>query len=88
MSPRYSPKAPCPPGTVILEYIDSFGWSQKEFSQRMGRPAEQMNRLIHARIGLTARTAIQLERVLDRPARLWLTLEMNYRLALARKAKP
>jgi len=79
--PDYVP----PPGETIIELLELHGMSQTELARRMGRPPEQVSRLIHARIGIEPETAIQLERTLGMTAAFWMNLESNYREHLARE---
>ena len=63
----------------------SGGMTQKELAQRMGRPIQSINEVIRGKRALTAETALDLERVLGIEASLWVRLEGDYRLALARQ---
>ena len=51
----------------------------------MGRPAQSINEVIKGKRALTPETALDLERVLGIEASLWVRLEGDYRLALARR---
>lgn len=58
--------------------------SQTDLARRMGRPAQVVNEIINGKKSLTLETALELERVLDTPAPVWVNLEGKYQLALAR----
>jgi addiction module HigA family antidote len=75
------------PGETISEVLEAKGMKQYELAKRMGRPIEQVNRIINGRIRITVQTALQLERVLSTDASFWMNLETNYRIFLARKAR-
>ena len=60
--------------------------SQAELARRLGRPRQAVNEIIRGKKAITAETALQLERVLSTPAHIWLGLEQEYRLVLARNA--
>jgi addiction module HigA family antidote len=75
-----------PPGATLLETIEALGISQTDLAARTGRPKKTINEIIHGRAAITADTAIQFERVLGIPASFWLSLEANYREALARES--
>jgi HTH-type transcriptional regulator / antitoxin HigA len=73
-----------PPGELLEEELEERGISQAELARLMGRPAQAVNEIIHARKQITPETALQLEQALGIPAYLWLNLESDYRLTLAR----
>jgi HTH-type transcriptional regulator/antitoxin HigA len=83
----YEPDFASPPGDTILELLEERGMTQSELAQRMGRPVKTINEIIHGKAMLMPETALQLEKVLGTPARLWLALEHNYREHLARQAE-
>lgn len=87
LSYPYEPDFVSPPGDTILELLEERGMTQSELAQRMGRPVKTINEIIHGKAMLTPETALQLEKVLGTPARLWLALEHNYREHLARQAE-
>jgi addiction module HigA family antidote len=72
----------CPPGDTIQEHLDHIGMQQNELAERMGRPKENVNRLIKGLEPITRQTAYQLENVLGIPASFWLNLESDYRQEL------
>ena len=75
-----------PPGEYLDETLEAREMSQKALAEQMGRPAQMVSELIRGKKELTAETALDLERVLGTPAYIWVALEGDYRLALA-KAK-
>ena len=77
--------ATIPPGEILAEELAARGMTQKELAQRMGRPAQSINEVVRGKRALTAETALDLERVLGIEAGLWVRLEGDYRLALARR---
>ena len=83
----YQPDFAPPPGDTILELLEEQGMTQSELAQRMGRPLKTINEVVRGKKTLTPETALQLEKVLGTPARLWLKLEQNYREHLARQAE-
>ena len=48
----------------------------------MKRPLHVINEIVLGKKALTARTALELEKVLEIPAHVWVGLEGRYRLAL------
>lgn len=73
------------PGEILGDELAARGMTQKELALRMGRPVQSINEIIRGKRALTAATALDLERVLGIEAGLWVRLEGDYRLALARR---
>jgi len=71
-----------PPGDTIKEHLEFEGMSQAELAARMGRPKEKINDLIKGREPITIKTAFQLEKVLNVPAKFWLVREQNHQIQL------
>lgn len=73
-----------PPGWLLEERIELKGWSQAELARRCGRSAKNISEIIQGVAPIEPDTALQLEKVLGLSAKIWLNLESNYRLQLAR----
>ncbi len=82
--PRFAPDYAVPPGTTLLETIQTLGIDQKELAERTGLSAKTLNLIIKGKAPLTQPTAMVLERVTSVPARIWNNLEANYQEQLAR----
>lgn len=76
-----------PPGDFLAEVLEDMGMSQVDLARRMGRPPQAINEIIKGTKALTPETALQLEQVVAVPAHIWIGLEAEYRLALARDAE-
>jgi HTH-type transcriptional regulator / antitoxin HigA len=76
-----------PPGEFLAEVLEDLGMSQADLARRMGRPAQAINEIVKGTKSLTPETALQLEHVVGVPAHIWLGLEAEYRLVLARQAE-
>lgn len=76
---------PIPPGEYLEEVLDELGMSKTELARRMGRPATKMSPIFKGSKAITPKTAMQLAKVAGVPANIWLGLESEYRLALARQ---
>ena len=74
-----------PPGEHLEEVLEEKGMSKRELAQRMGRPETKLNDIYTGKKRITEDTALQLEQVLGVPASIWLGLESEYRLTLARE---
>lgn len=78
---------PIPPGEYLEEVLEELGMSKAELARRMGRPATKMSLMFKGEKAITPETAMQLEKVVGVPANIWLGMEFEYRLALARQAE-
>lgn len=83
---QYHPSSVTCPGTILAETLEERGMKQKQLAARMGRPEKTISEIINGKTALTPETALQLERVLNIPARFWNSLERNYRESLAHQA--
>lgn len=79
------PDIAIPPGELLAEEIEARGMSQRELAALMGRPPQVISEIVRGRKAITPRTAIEIERALGTPASVWVGLEAQYRLALARQ---
>lgn len=74
-----------PPGELLAEEIEARGMTQRELAMRMGRPPNAVSEIVRGRRGISAETALQLEAALGTAAHIWVGLDADYRLALARR---
>lgn len=73
------------PGWLLAEELDVRGMSQRELARRIGRPYQVVNEIVRGRKAITAKTALQLEAEFGTPAHLWLGLQTDYDLMVARR---
>lgn len=78
---------PVPPGEYLEEVLETLGMSKAELARRMGRPATKISAIFKGGKAVTPETAMQLEKVVGVPANIWLGLESEFRLALARQSE-
>ena len=83
----YQPDYAVPPGYLLEEYLEARGFSQAEFARRCGRSPKLISEILAAKAPVEPRTAIGFERVLGLDASIWLGMEGDYRLHLAREAE-
>ncbi len=76
-----------PPGETLLETIKALDMTQVELAQRTGLSAKTVNLIIKGKQAITPETALQFERVLGVPARLWMNLEAGHQEDKARLAR-
>jgi len=74
----FSPDYAVPPGETLRETIEVLGMTQIELSRRTGRPEKTISEIVNGKAAIIPETALQFERVLGIPARVWLNLEANY----------
>jgi addiction module HigA family antidote len=65
---------------LLEEFLRPLGISQSAFAQRIGVSFPRLNEIIHGRRGVTADTALRLERALEMPADFWLNLQARWEL--------
>ena len=82
---QYRPDYAVPPGEILNERIKSQGISQAELARRCGHSAKLISEIINGKAPLKPGIALQLEKVLNVDASIWLNLETDYRLYKARE---
>ena len=81
---RYRPDYAVPPGWVLAERLHVQGMSHAEFARRCGRSPKLISEIISGKAPLDPETALQFEKVLGVDASIWLGIESEYKLHLAR----
>ncbi|MBI2171128.1 MAG: HigA family addiction module antidote protein [Chloroflexi bacterium] len=76
-----------PPGEHLREELEARGLTQKELARRMGRPPQVVSEICRGKREITADIALDLERALETPAYIWMNLESQYQLRLARQRR-
>ncbi|WP_368502816.1 HigA family addiction module antitoxin (plasmid) [Alkalihalophilus sp. As8PL] len=72
------------PGETLLETMEELNITQTELSKRTGRSLKTINEIIKGKQPILPETAIQLEKALGVPAKIWNNLEKNYKESLAK----
>jgi HTH-type transcriptional regulator/antitoxin HigA len=67
-------------GEQLLEELDRRGWTQAEFAEILGRPAQVISEIISGKKEITRESAAQIAAALGTSAELWLTLQDQYHL--------
>ncbi|CAA6810966.1 MAG: HTH-type transcriptional regulator / antitoxin HigA [uncultured Sulfurovum sp.] len=73
------------PGELLEETLEDIGMSQRELANRLGRPVQAINEIIKGKKSITSATALELEDVLSVPSHIWIGLESEYQMVLARQ---
>jgi HTH-type transcriptional regulator / antitoxin HigA len=81
----FEPDYSISPGALLEESLEAMGISARELARRCGRSAKLIVEILAGKAPLEPETALQFERVTDVSASVWLGMESQYRLDLARK---
>jgi len=73
------------PGELLEETIEELRMSQAELANRLGRPVQTINEIIKGKKSITSTTALELEDVLGVPSHIWIGLESEYQIVIARQ---
>lgn len=73
------------PGEILEDFLDSRDLDKQDFATRCGRSAKFISEIIAGKAAVTEETAIQFGRVLDTDPQMWVNLESQYRLKLAKQ---
>ena len=87
MSNQYFPAEPQTvphPGQHLRDFLEAQELSQAEFADRAGISEKHVSQIIGGKAGISAETALILERVIGGGAELWINLDSSYRLHKAR----
>lgn len=87
MTNQYRPDYAVAPGDVLDERIKAQGISQAELARRCGHSAKLISEIINGKAPLKPAVALQFEKVLNVDASIWLNIETDYRLFIAREAE-
>jgi antitoxin HigA-1 len=79
--------APVHPGDVLTkDFIEPLGISRYRVAKAMGVPQRRVDEICAGERGITADTALRLERVFGMEAGVWLALQARYELDAANPA--
>ena len=84
---RYEPDYAVPPGWILEEYLEAQGLSHAAFARRCGRPPKLIGEIVAGEAPIEPETALRFEKALGLDAGIWLEIESNYRLHVAREAE-
>ena len=73
------------PGELVCEYLDHRGWSQGDLARRTGLTPKTISGICNQSVAVRRDSALELEKVFQRPAHLWLNLQRQFDEAVARK---
>ncbi len=76
-----------PPGEFLAEVIEDLGMTKADLANRLDRPATKLSAIFRGKKAITPHMALLLEKVVGVRAHVWMGLESEYRLALARQSQ-
>src|SRR2546428_9061898 len=85
--PSVKPTAVAHPGETVMEYLDFYGWSQRDLARRTGLTPKTISEICNGKAPITPPTALALEKVFQRPAHFWLNLQRDFDEAQARRSE-
>ena len=88
MSTTITPAEVFPAGDYLRDELEERGWTIGEFAEIIGRPVQAVSEILNDKKEITTETACALADALGTSPELWLTLQTNHRLHLARRAAP
>lgn len=77
-SQTYKPISVAHPGESVLNYLDAFGWSQRDLSRRTGLTTKTISEICNGKAPISPATSLALEKVLGRPAHFWMNLQSKF----------
>ena len=76
------------PGEILNEiYLSQLGWTQTKLAEELGCAHRKVNEIINGKRSISPDFALDLERVLDTEAEMWVRLQAEYDLDQARKKR-
>ena len=76
---------PVHPGEILREQLDELELSANALSKALGVPVNRVTTILNGQRGVTADTALRLERAFGVSADFWLNLQSHYELEVARR---
>lgn len=73
------------PGETVVDYLDAYGWTQRDLSRRAGLTPKTISEICNGKAPISASTSLAFERVFGRPAQFWMNLQGRYDEAQVRQ---
>jgi antitoxin HigA-1 len=79
---------PIPPGEILAEeFLKPMGISQSQLSRDVDIPASRVSEIVNGTRAITADTALRLSEYLGTSAEMWMKLQADYDLRIARRTR-
>ena len=75
---RFKPNVVLHPGETILEYLDFHGWSQRDLARRTDLTPKTICDICKGKASISPKTALAFEKAFQRPAHLWLNMQLHF----------
>ena len=76
------------PGEILLkEFMEPLGISQNKLGRDIGVPITRINEIVNGKRAITTDTALRLARYFGTSAEVWLNLQQQHDLKIAKKLK-
>ena len=75
------------PGETVVDYLESYGWSQSDLARRSSLTPKTISEICNGKAPISPPTSLALERVFGRPAHFWLSLQSRFDEAEARQTE-
>src|SRR5438445_10900188 len=72
------PKTAPHPGEAVVEYLDFYGWSQRDLARRTGLTPKTISEICNGKSPITPTTALAFEKAFQLPRHLWLNLQRQF----------
>jgi HTH-type transcriptional regulator/antitoxin HigA len=82
---EYTPQSVAHPGEIVVDYLESRQWSQRDLARRSGLTPKTISEICSGKASVSPTTALNLEKVFGRPAHFWLNLQRRFDEAAARQ---
>jgi len=73
------------PGETLIETLEELGWTQVELARRTKLSTKHINQICKGYVGVSPHVAIRLEKATGVSASIWVRLDADYRLSVARR---
>lgn len=75
---------PVHPGEQLKEVLDDFGLTMNQLAKALHVPANRVTAIVNGSRGITAETALRLARYFGTSAQMWMRLQANYEMDVAK----
>lgn len=76
---------PIHPGEILRDELTEIGLSANAFAKALGVPPNRITAILNGQRGISADTALRLQRYFGASARFWLNLQQSYELKIAER---
>ena len=87
MTNTVTPAMAFPPGDYLRDELEERGWTEKEFAEILGRPAQTISEILNGRKQIVPDTALAIGEALNTSAEVWIGLQTAYNLQEAKAAR-